>query len=94
MKTIIDVFKRRPVNILPVSQHDVIPPSNPASSTLQIRKVNLRKFKQGACQNSNLALTPELMLFPLSHVTSQEAKMFHKEIIIELDNTAASSSRI
>lgn len=74
-------------NILPVSQYDAVPHSNPASSTLQMKKVNFRKFKQGPCQNSNLALTPELMVFPLSHITPQEGKMFHKEIIVELDNT-------
>lgn len=87
IKTIIKVFKRR-LSKHPASiPHDVISHSKPASSILQMKTVNPRKFKQEACQNSNSGLTPEFTLFPQNHITSQENKMFHKEIIIELDNT-------
>jgi hypothetical protein len=51
---------------------DATPHSNLASSILEIKKVKLRKFQQGAVSQFNLALPSKTMLCPANLVTSQE----------------------
>lgn len=58
IKTIIKVFNRRATkHPTSIATQCYILHSNQANSTLQIKQVKPRKFKQGACQSPNLSLT-------------------------------------